>query len=89
MAGCYSDTLLDNPGKALELIQASEKPLIIVGHLPHLGRLASLLILGIPDKEIVKFTMGGVICLDRSDDVWSIQWAITLIREYSSRGKAI
>ena len=67
---------LDDPHKAQELVQMAEKPLMLVGHLPHLTRLASLLVLGMPDKEIVKFTMGGVVCLNRSDDFWSIQWAL-------------
>ena len=74
---------LDDPHKAQELVQMTEKPLMLVGHLPHLTRLASLLVLGTPDKEIIKFTMAGVVCLVRSDDVWSIKWALTpeLIRK--------
>lgn len=67
---------LDDPHKARELLQTSEKPLMIVGHLPHLGRLASSLIFGSPDKEIIKFEMGGVVCFSRSDDIWSIHWAL-------------
>ena len=67
---------LDDPQEIQELIRTSEKPLMIMGHLPHLSRLVSLLVLGTPDKEIVKFTMGGVVCLNRSDDSWSIQWAL-------------
>jgi len=68
---------LDDPGKAQELVQKAERSLMIVGHLPHLSRLASLLVLDTADKEIIKFTMGGGVCLDYSDNVWSIQWALT------------
>lgn len=67
---------LDDPHEIQELVQGAERPLMIVGHLPYLGRLASLLVLGTADKEIIKFTMGGVVCLDYSDNVWSIQWAL-------------
>jgi len=67
---------LDDPQQAKRLIEQAERPLMIVGHLPHLGRLASLLILGAPDKEIIKFTMGGVVCLSRSDDSWLVEWAL-------------
>lgn len=67
---------LDDPHVAQELVQGARKPLMIVGHLPHLSRLASLLALGTTDKEIIKFAMGGVICLDYGDNVWSIQWAL-------------
>ena len=67
---------LDDPHLAERLVGQSEKPLMIVGHLPHLSRLASLLILGIPEKEVIKFTMGGVVCLTKSDDRWLVKWAL-------------
>ena len=67
---------MDDPGKAQELVQEVGRPLMIVGHLPHLSRLASLLVLDTADREIIKFTMGGVVCLDYSNNVWSIQWAL-------------
>jgi phosphohistidine phosphatase len=40
-------------------VQREEKSLMIVGHLPHLSRLASLLILDDTEKEVVRFSMGG------------------------------
>lgn len=74
---------LDDPQEAKRLIQQAERPLMIVGHLPHLSRLASLLIWGTPDKEVISFVMGGVVCLGRRDDNWSIEWSLIpkLIRE--------
>jgi len=74
---------LDDPREAQELVQAAAKPLMIVGHLPHLSRLTSLLVLGTADKEIIKFAMGGVVCLAYSDNTWSIQWA--LIPEFAQK----
>jgi phosphohistidine phosphatase len=67
---------LDDPREIQELVQGAKMPLMIVGHLPYLSRLASLLVLGTTDKEIIKFTKGAVVCFDRSDDIWSIQWAL-------------
>lgn len=67
---------LDDPQEAKRLIQQAEKPLMLVGHLPYLSRLASLLTLGDPEKEVVRFSMGGVVCLVRKDDDWSIGWAL-------------
>ena len=67
---------LDDPDEARRLIQQAERPLMIVGHLPHLSRLVSLLILDSPDREVIKFTMGGVVCLSQRDDNWLVDWAI-------------
>jgi phosphohistidine phosphatase len=49
---------------------------MIVGHLPHLSRLASLLVLGEAEKEVVRFRMGAVVCLARSGESWSIDWTL-------------
>ena len=68
---------LDDPHEAQQLIQQAERPLMLVGHLPHLSRLASLLILNSPDKEVVKFTMGGIICLSKGDNGWLVEWTLT------------
>jgi len=67
---------LDDPGKAKRLIEQAERPLMIVGHLPHLSRLVSLLVLGTPEYEIVKFKMGGVVCLSESDNKWFVDWVL-------------
>jgi phosphohistidine phosphatase len=67
---------LDDPQQAKRLIDQAERPFMIVGHLPHLGRLASLLILGAPDKEVIKFTMGGIVCLSQRDDSWLVEWGL-------------
>jgi len=68
---------LDDPGKAKGLILEAKEPLMLVGHLPYLSRLASLLVLGDPEKEIVKSRMGGIVCLARSDNRWLVSWALT------------
>jgi phosphohistidine phosphatase len=67
---------LDDPQDAKRLIEQAERPLMVVGHLPHLSRLASLLISGTPDNEIVRFKMGGVVCVSESDKKWFVQWAL-------------
>ena len=80
---------LDDPQGAKRLIQQAGKPLMLVGHLPHLSRLTALLILGDPEKEVVRFSMGGVVYLGRSDDGWSIGWALVprLVRQTDEPGK--
>ena len=53
-----------------------EGPLMIIGHLSHLSRMASLLILGTPENEIIRFKMGGVVCLTESDNKWFVEWVL-------------
>ena len=51
---------------------------MIVGHLPFLERFVSYLLTGSPDKSIIKFQAGGIVCLDRieKDGSWYIKWAL-------------
>ncbi len=49
-----------------------------VGHLPFMERLVSCLILGEPEKPVVRFQNGGVVCMDYDDDFtcWIIKWML-------------
>ena len=51
---------------------------MFVGHLPFIERLVSYLITGSPDKSIIKFQTGGIVCLDRIEKSgsWYIKWAL-------------
>jgi len=52
--------------------------IILVGHLPHLARLASVLLCGDADRNPVSFRMAGVACLRKDDNgAWSLQWMLT------------
>ncbi len=51
--------------------------IIIVGHLPHLSRLTSLLLTGNSEIEIVKFRYSNMVCLERNKNgEWRILWII-------------
>ena len=52
-------------------------PALLVGHLPHLSRLASLLLVGDATREIVAFRMGGIVCLENDAGRWRIKWILT------------
>jgi phosphohistidine phosphatase len=49
---------------------------LIVGHLPHLERLASILITGNPDLRPIAIQNGGVVCMSKDHAGWCICWAI-------------
>ena len=54
-----------------------DEGLMIVGHLPFTGKLASLLVAGSESAGVVAFRQGGVVCLERTDDgSWSVLWAV-------------
>jgi len=50
--------------------------LMVVGHLPFLDRLASLLVAGDSDREVVSFTNSGVVCLNERETHWTVAWAV-------------
>ena len=68
---------LDEPAIWAERLRDLPDGVILVGHLPHLARLASLLLCGTADKNIVSFRMAGIVCLKRDDaGSWSMQWML-------------
>lgn len=69
---------LDNPDIWAERLKDIPDDVILVGHLPHLGKLSSLLLCGNADKNVVSFKMAGIVCLKKNDiGEWSLQWMIT------------
>jgi len=69
---------LDNPLIWAERLKDRTTSLMLVGHLPHLAKLSSLLLCGDMEKNAVAFRMGGIVCLKRDDTgKWSLQWMIT------------
>jgi len=71
------DPLADPRPWADRLQQATEDTML-VGHLPHLERLTSLLVCGDDSRRIVSYQNGGVVCLQRDEGKgWSVAWALT------------
>lgn len=69
---------LDDPKIWTENLRDITDDTMLVGHLPHLSKLASMLLCGNEEREVVAFRMAGVVCLRRDDTgVWSLQWMIT------------
>jgi phosphohistidine phosphatase len=73
----------DDPRTAAQAVAAASGPQLLVGHLPHLSRLASLLILSNEDAPVVAFRMAGLVCLSGGEDGWRLAWALVpeMIRE--------
>ncbi len=55
-----------------------QQDIMIVGHLPFLSKLASLLLAGSESANTVAFRNGGIVCLNRSEtNQWQIDWIVT------------
>jgi phosphohistidine phosphatase len=65
----------DDPSIAARIVAETSEVLTFAGHLPHLSRLASLLIFGETGKMPVYFRMGGIVALGQDDQgLWSVAW---------------
>jgi phosphohistidine phosphatase len=67
----------DDPETARLLVAQSKQPVMLVGHLPHLGRLASLLITGDPARAVLAFHNAGLVCLASTEGRWTVDWVLT------------
>ncbi len=69
---------LDDPELMADLLGETSHDVMLVGHLPHLEGLASILLTGKADQKPVQFRNSGIVCLERNEDkTWSLVWLIT------------
>lgn len=64
----------DDPAIAAAELAAAPESIMLVGHLPHMNRLAALLIKGDPDREAVKFAPATLLCVSREATRWTPRW---------------
>ena len=62
----------DDPTIWLERLRVEADDLMLVGHLPHLARLAALLVVGTAARSVVGFRQGGLVGLERTDAGWVV-----------------
>ena len=68
---------MDDPDVWAGRIAGMNEDLMLVGHLPHMAKLAALLLCGDKEKTPVDFKMGGIVCLKRFDDGrWALEWML-------------
>ena len=68
----------DPPGLVADVVNDWTDDTMLVGHLPHLGRLTGLLVAGNAEETVVHFQPGTVVCLERGEngDGWTVTWAV-------------
>ncbi len=68
---------MDDPAIWAERARDLHEAVTLVGHLPHLSRLASLLLTGSPEGQVVSFTNGGMVCVERTPEgSWTLRWSV-------------
>jgi phosphohistidine phosphatase len=67
----------DDPAIWAKRLASQADDLMLVGHLPNLSRLASLLLCGDANVKLIEFQMGGIVCLKRdADSHWAVGWML-------------
>jgi phosphohistidine phosphatase len=68
---------MDDPEIWAKRISTMNEDTMLVGHLPSMARLASLLLCGDREKGMVDFKMAGIVCLKQFDDGrWAVEWMV-------------
>ena len=68
---------MDDPSIWLGKIKGYKEDIMLVGHLPHLAKLAGNILVKNEDSNIVRFRNSGIVCLERDENgTWSIAWFV-------------
>jgi phosphohistidine phosphatase len=66
----------DDVNQVAASLRKAKGSIMLVGHLPHLSRLLSLLLTGNPEIEVVRFRNAGIVCLTQKEGNWAINWVM-------------
>jgi phosphohistidine phosphatase len=66
----------DDPEELARALLHAGEPRLLVGHLPHLARLASRLVVGDAAREVVAFRMGGLVALRREAQFFRVRFVL-------------
>lgn len=67
----------DEPDRVRAELEAAGEPFMLVGHLPHLSRLVSALVLGDSEAKIIWPDAGAMVCLAKTDRGFRLLWVLT------------
>lgn len=84
IAGSDGLNPLDDPKIWFERLSIADDDMMLVGHMPHLSMLASLLLAGNVEKDAIDFKTAAIVCLKKSGTgAWAVVW--TTMPQPSSR----
>lgn len=68
---------IDHPTAPLiKLVQQWHDDTMLVGHMPFMSQLVSALILGNDNPDIVRFCPGTIVCLEKLEGRWILNWVL-------------
>ena len=68
---------LADPSVWIDRISQTKKDIMLVGHLPHLSKLAAYLLWGDETKQVIDFHQGGIVCLTQEESgAWLVHWML-------------
>jgi phosphohistidine phosphatase len=68
---------MDDPSIWHERISRSNENVMLVGHLPHLAKVSSMMLCGGMESKTLDFDAGSIACLKRSDaNTWAVDWML-------------
>jgi len=66
----------DDPETVKAELESVEKPIMWVGHLPFMSRLAALLVHRDAARSLIEFNPATMLCCVKMDAGWQIEWQI-------------
>jgi len=68
----------DDPSIVKAELDISSRPILLVSHLPYLGRLAGLLVTGDADGSVLEFAPATLACMTRQPAGWKLNWSLSV-----------
>jgi phosphohistidine phosphatase len=68
---------LDDVEPVAQELEQTDQPLMLVGHLPFMERLAGHMLAGDAERAVIDFTNAGIVCLEKEDGPWQAVWILT------------
>ena len=66
---------MDDPEMWFGRLSKMDEDILIVGHLPYLSKLASLLLCRDKESSLINFEMGSIVCLKKMEEFkWMVEW---------------
>ena len=62
----------DDPTTWARRLAEETADVMVVGHMPHLGKLASLLLTSHADRQLIGFQQGGLVAVEHTDTGWVV-----------------
>jgi len=58
-------------------LAGGSQPIMLVGHLPFMERMAGYLLTGDAQEPVIDFTNAGIVCLEQHEERWQALWILT------------